>query len=91
MSGQRRGEVGALPRRCSLLLGGTPTVASMKGPQRLRRRGPGGCIEGSGNGSSGVEGIPERWQRHRRSPGTVAVASKRSRHGGSGDGRVRGK
>jgi hypothetical protein len=36
----RRGEVGALPHRCSFLLGGTPTAAAMKGPQWLRRRGP---------------------------------------------------
>jgi hypothetical protein len=36
----RRGEVGALPCQCSLLLGGAPVAAVMKGSRRLRQRGP---------------------------------------------------
>jgi hypothetical protein len=58
----RRGEVRALPRRWSLLLGGAPAVASMKGPLQLRRRGPStgaaaamkGSRHGGGGGGDGV-------------------------------------
>jgi hypothetical protein len=39
------GEVGALSRRCWLLLGGAPATTSMKGLWRLRRRGPGMGVE----------------------------------------------
>jgi hypothetical protein len=36
----RRGEVGALPHRCSFLLGGALAAVLMKGPRWLSRRGP---------------------------------------------------
>jgi hypothetical protein len=36
----RRGEVGALPHRCSFLLGGALVAVLMKGPRWLSQRGP---------------------------------------------------
>jgi hypothetical protein len=54
------GEVGALPHRCSLLLGGAP-AAAMKGPRWLHRRGlDTGATKGSqhGGGGSDDDGVP---------------------------------
>jgi hypothetical protein len=50
-----------VPHRCSLLLGGASAAAVMKGPQRLRQRGPdtGAAVvaKGSRHSSSSGEGV----------------------------------
>jgi hypothetical protein len=46
-----QGEDGALSCRCSLLLSGALTVAAMKGPWGLRRRGPITRAEAAAKGS----------------------------------------